>query len=302
MKCSNCNHEIIGDFTFCPNCGAKVENEQPESSFDTQPDFSDITAASTFNAPVFSAPDFLKCGLFLTVCILQSIATALPLFSGNISVISILFTIFLWLAYYNARKNTPNTITNMRSISGTLFAQYVINWVLCGLSALCGILFVSVAGFIGKNATYLDSFRYDIRRYIYQAISESELGKEIYSNLSYLNAFTFATLIIIAAFIFIIIAIVLALFNIFGTRSIHKFAQSLYRREAGVTNTLVKLGTAKNWMLVFGIFKGISAVSSIPTSLTDFCVDGCLAAIYIIAFIIIGKYISQDTQKNQTVC
>ena len=62
---------------------------------------------------------FLQDPLFLALCILYSIHTGLSLISGDLPLLSILMTIFLWLFYSQGRNGlvAPNYI---RCISGTV--------------------------------------------------------------------------------------------------------------------------------------------------------------------------------------
>lgn len=229
MKCSNCNCELNGNFAFCPKCGAKIEQY----------------AYTTPNPMAVKIPAFLKSGLFLAICILTSAGAFLQLISDDIPVLSILMSIFLWLLYATSVKGNPAYSNYMRLISGTMFAKYVVNWVLCGAVAFFGVLMAYVSAWVRLSQFSLDDvsamFGYsfdDIGDVFYQ-------GENILDSVFSLTGWGISVGFLFMAVICILAAIVLALVNIFGTRSIHKLAQSLYRCEMGQTNTVVKFTTAK---------------------------------------------------------
>lgn len=293
MKCLNCGYERDGDFTFCPSCGTKAA----ETAYAT-PNVNAGPTVAPAPASTFKAPAFLKDNLFLTVCILTTVGAAAALFSGNLSVISVLSSIFLWLIYSTAREDNPAFLKHMRSISGTIFANYVINWVLCGLCAFCGLIVTTTFSLGSRAFLYGDIFS-ELVDALYDSMG-SEWTEEFLEIFSSVTAFGIATILSIVGVILLLVAVAIALFNVFGTRSIHKFAQSLYLFGMNQTNTLVKFEAAKNWMLVFGIFNGLSALSSLSNaenSLLSFLGGGCIAAAYIVSYVLLKKYF---TRKPET--
>ena len=106
MKCYKCGNEVEEGREVCPVCEASVINPSPLAS----------KMLSLFGDK-----------MFLAMCVLLSVAAGIGVISGGgFSVTTILFTIFLWLLYSDAKKSVVE-VSKMRVISGTLFAQFVLS-------------------------------------------------------------------------------------------------------------------------------------------------------------------------------
>lgn len=275
MKCSNCNYESEEEFNFCQNCGKKVENTVTPNSDIVQSEFSK-------KPQVFKTPAYLKGGLFMTVCILTTVGTALNLISGSFSVLNILFSIFLWLVYSSAHSNNPLYAQHMRLISGTIFARYVINWVIFGLLIFCCIILTIVLAIGGLS--YLPENAFSGTLY------NNGVTEEVFDILETVFQLGISSVILILIIVMLLAALAIALFNVFGIGSIHTFAKSLYLYESGATKRILNPKAAKSWILVFGILNAVSALSSISNkSLLAYGI-GCIAAAYIVAFALLNKY------------
>jgi hypothetical protein len=218
----------------------------------------------------------LKDNLFLALCICLSVGTGAGLIGGNLNVINILASVFLWLVYAQAQKNNVDA-SQLKNVSGTVYASYVINNVACVIIGICGtVIGVVLAMFGGEVAEELLMYTEFNDEYMIDIISES--------------AVLFGVIIVVTS---IIAAIVIWVVNFFGTRNIHKLAKSLYKSVESDKLSLVKCRAAHNWLMVFGIFSVLSALSS----LTDFYIigvvqSGGMAAAQIIAATLINRYLS----------
>ena len=113
MKCNNCSFESEQDFAFCPNCSAPAGEPVSVSEPIVNPVGERVMAA-------------LKDKMFLAICVLLTVASAISTFSGGgIPAIIILHTVFLWIAYSKVQKNIVDT-KQLRNLSGTVYAQYVV--------------------------------------------------------------------------------------------------------------------------------------------------------------------------------
>ena len=226
---------------------------------------------------------FLQDPLFLALCILCSIHTGLSLISGDLPLLSILMTIFLWLFYSQGRNGlvAPNYIL---CISGTVFAAYVVFWVMYCALALVGGLLITVCLFLNTERL-LDMLYYKLYTYLGSFIGPY-IGTffTFFTSAATLYLLLFSIGLIFAAIVGIVI-------NIFGTRSIHRFVQSIYKSlEYGQVH-IVKCKAAKAWLIVFGVFCGIAALSNFSISgMTNFLAEGCLSAALIIGSLLAGKY------------
>ena len=276
MKCTKCGYECENDFTFCPGCGQPAA-EQPEAAPSQQTAPQPMPNASEYAVPNPVAGRMLsmfKDTLFLVVCILQSASVLFSICKADFPILGILFTIFLWLIYAQGRKNIADA-KFMRYVSGTVFAQYVIKWVVCGLLAFFGLIFTALFSVIANT----EFFDYIVDEFNKLASGYSSI---IVSLLSSVAA--------VVGILMIVIAIGVALVNIFGTRSIHRFTQSLYRSAECGNLVVVKKNTAQCWFMVFGVLNGISALGNLAGNALGFLASGCAAAVYILAYLLVKKY------------
>ena len=142
MKCKNCGFEYGEQYDYCPNCGTQNAVEQPTK----QP----VAEAVSLNPVADKVMSALKDSGFLVLCILMSISCVLSL-KGGFPLINILLTIFLWLTYADVQKGFANE-KHLQSISGTVYASYVITNVVSIILIVCGVLFgVLVTAFAGTE-------------------------------------------------------------------------------------------------------------------------------------------------------
>ena len=184
MKCNRCGYESNEDFKFCPICGVDATQE---NSFMINP-AEDLVLS------------VVKDKLFLILCILMTAASALSgLLSGSFDIISILITIFLWITYSNGKKNVVQ-YNNIRNISGTIYAEYVIVNVL-------SVLFMVISVIIGFCFSLIDG-SFDI---VEDVLNEfEEFSHYISATTEQLGQF----IGIIIGIVFFVVAVVILLINI----------------------------------------------------------------------------------------
>ncbi len=278
MKCNNCGFQHQQEFDFCPNCGTKA------TPADSMQDLPAVESVSLNPAADVIMP-VLRGGLFLTVCILMTVASGLSVIGGNFSVINILLTIFLWLTYSEARRGFASE-KQLRNISGTVYANYIIVNVACGLLAFLGVLFGILLNVLSGT--------YDINELFAELFYELDLNvADINLSQAILSAAGW-----IFALIFIVIAAVSLVINILGMRKIHRLAKSTYQSVMFGTLNLENPRGAKNWLIFFGVCSALSTVSSLlEGSETIALATGCVTAAEIISAVMINKYLL-STQNN----
>ena len=275
MICSYCQSEIDNNLQHCPVCGAPVPppaDKAPDyfsqaNEVPAQPAF--IPQAPMIN-PLHTKTDMLvKDALFLVICILQTVATALPLINDvrSFNVLSILITVFLWVIFADSKKDLPNP-SHIRLVSGTLFAYYVILYVLAGILALCGIICFFASSTIASLFT--DAFSS-------QAIINSEFDR----------IFSLGGGVI--GFAFLIVAAMIVLINYFSYGKIHKFVKSCYENIQSGVNALENRSATSAWLIIFAVFLGLGALGSISNSIITALAYGCQTAICILAYLLIKK-------------
>ncbi len=269
MKCSRCGFEAQEDFNFCPVCS---EPQAPIESVSINPAADRVMPA-------------VKDGMFLTVCILMSVYCVLSLAIGTIPIIQILATIFLWLTFAEGGKGFVSE-NHLRSVSGTIYAGYIINNVAFGIIAVCGVI-VGAALSLVAGTTEFD-----------------ELMSEILSaaNISHADIDLATTLLAMGGWfiggIFIFIAAIGLVINILGMRKIHRFIKSVYQSVMYCAANFENSNGAKNWLMFFGVCIAITAVSSFTAANYIAAIaNGCMAAAQIIGSLLIKKHIT-STQNH----
>ena len=275
MKCKNCGFEYGEQYDYCPNCGTQNAVEQPTK----QP----VAEAVSLNPVADKVMSALKDSGFLVLCILMSISCVLSL-KGGFPLINILLTIFLWLTYADVQKGFANE-KHLQSISGTVYASYVITNVVSIILIVCGVLFgVLVTAFAGTEE-FAQGFD--------MAISQYDLGEFAFSYEDIPQGLMgFAGVFIGGAFVFIgAIALVI---NILGTKKIHAFAKSVYMGIMLQNPNFQNPRAAKNWLMFFGVCSAIGAVLSVFSEPVVAIASGCDAAATIIASVLIDKHLMEN--------
>lgn len=251
MKCTNCGFENQQDVCVCSQCQTPLQQDPVAQ-------------------PILRA---LKDSLFLIICILMSASCLFSLANGNVPLINILLTVFLWLTYSQSKKNVVDT-KHLRCVSGAVFANYVITFVLAGVVLLLGLIFTLFYGVIVSDPALMSAITMEIA-----GIDSAEVT-------ALLSVLPGAGVVIFI--VFLLIAAAVALFNIFSMRYIHRFAKSVYQSVENGVLDLQYVNAAQIWLFIFGGFGAISALSA--EGVTSFLIAAAEAAACILAGLLIRKY------------
>lgn len=261
MNCSKCGFKIPDDSKVCPFCGQAV----------------DSVSVNTAANVVFAA---LKDNLFLAICILITANSAIMLLTGSIQLLQILFAVFLWLTYASAQRGYVDA-KNLRCVSGTAYAQYVIINVAATIFIVSGILTAVTFSSIVNTAEFMDVLNATLAEF---DLSLNDVPQAIISAAEW-----------IFGLVFVIAGAVVLVINLLGMRKIHRFAKSVYMGVMYQNPNFENPIGAKNWLMAFGVLSGLSAISSLMNSQTlSALAIGCEAAATIIASILIGKYLVKN--------
>lgn len=260
MKCMNCGFEAQENFDFCPNCGRQTAVAEP------------VSLNPAADGILFA----LKDKLFLLICIFMSAATVFSLAEGTVNIINILLCVFLWLVYAGACKGEAD-VAHLRNVSGTVYAYYVIVYVVCGIllvvGGLCAFLFAG-------NNMFAEIFE--------EIVFETGLGQDIINIVSGISG-------AIIFIVFAIIAIIGIAINALAIGKIHRFAKSVYMSADCGELRLEKVSAAKNWLLAFGIISIISAGNGLLNGVFVSAVaSGAVGVAEILSSVLIGKYLSDE--------
>lgn len=238
MKCVNCGYETAQDYAFCPECGTAVQPVTPPA----------VTPEQPGNPAAETVLQALKHPLFLVLCILMSAYCALTLVSTGPDVLTILFTIFLWLTYAKSREDIADA-GHLRCISGTFYANYIITNVFAILVIVMGVILGLALSLIGSDPAFIN-----------ELISALDLGAEV---TSLLGQFSGAVIGIIFLVGLTVAGVLMLTFNLFANHRIHRFAKSVYQSVQTGRLELQHSKAAHSWLWVFGIFSGISLLGEL---------------------------------------
>lgn len=238
MKCLKCGFEREEIFAFCPNCGHQVgENPASGGSY-----FVESVAVDPVADTVLKG---LKSPSFLAACILVTVGVILNIANQSIPLLEILFAVFMWLSYARARKNIADA-NQLRNISGTVYANYVISLIASIFVAVAGLMMFFASSFAAVGLEeYLDNFDFGFK---IPAII-MEMGVSFLLLLVGIGMLLGAALGII--------------FAVCGLKKIHTFMKSVYTSVGLCRFEFKKVSAAKNWLIFFGITAFISGVFSI---------------------------------------
>lgn len=271
MYCPNCGSQMMDGTIFCTNCGSPMT---PRSMI--------VRGNRVITA--------LQDPLFLVICILWSVSALVQLIIvGFPDVIVVLLTIFLWLTFAKARRGeTPQK--QLRCISGVVYAEYIVSFVLSGLMLLAGTLILV----LGVTFPFASGGLPELGNFAWEYLPE-QYGRADY---------VFSTLLfVIIGLVLIVTAGATIALNILGYRRIHRFAKSVYE-NAYSDVPLPDAKAARIWLMIFGIASAaqipnyllVMVTSGVESgSASGFILSlasGCKVTVAILASILIKKHYS----------
>lgn len=231
-------------------------------------------------------------GMFLAMCVLETVSVALGAFSisifnggsfkfsYNINIIGLLIMIGMWMTYASARDMSTDVIKpgGFTIVSGCIKATRIILWVLIGIFFAAGLAMAAVGAAFGPELTsgVLDT--------LYNSV---DVPPEIMERVVELVNGGFAALVIIMfGVMFILAAVVMLIFNLTFQKSCHRLARSMAEYVKGNCDELDCVRSVSTWLFVLGILGALAALSSIA--------NGCTAAMYIIGSVFLKKYFAEN--------
>jgi hypothetical protein len=275
MKCPNCLKENNYDARYCLYCGSQLS-----------------TQTQTNTAWGTKIAEAIKSKLFFALCVLMTVSTACLALSFSFNIIGILATIFLWILHSNAKKGTVSS-KDLSNISGTIYASYIIDYILAGLMALLGIAFLLLAIFASNNIAVLEMLE-DILTSVPEF--EQIFSYRITAQLVVVFIWMFAILFLFGAVITIIV-------NAFGVRHIHRTVKMSYQSmDNPVVDPTKYANSARVWMWVIGVCTILSGLSAIVSAGFLAGVSGaCQGVVYIIGAILVNRYLLTPPTEPQPV-
>lgn len=262
MKCLYCGHETGEDFIYCPNCGKSVDD----------------APAVSLNPTADKVLCALKDKMFLAICILMSASCVASLLCSSIQIISILLTIFLWITYSQAAEGCADP-NNLRRVSGTVYASYVVGNVVAGILIVCGLVVAAAIGFMKDYSDLIDNIYFELNNAPID-LDAIDITAEFISTMGW-----------VIGLMFVAIGVLVLVMNILGIRKIHRFVKSIYQGILCQNPNFENPRAAKNWIIVFAVLSSVSVVFSInDLDAVGLVANGTLIAAEIISAIMIDKY------------
>ncbi len=219
----------------------------------------------------------LKSKQFFIICLLKVLSTILLLVDGNLSVLDILLTIFLWMVYTAANRDLIEP-AYIRRVSGVIFAQYIINYVLAGLLLFIGVLLMGLSAVLRADPALADALETALE-------SLPADYAELFDMM--ISAIPAAALVVNG-----LAAGMVVLFNVFYTRTIHRFVQSCYQRLEDPQKPVVKISATRKWLMVTGTICALESIFMFAGAEVLATMSyGTLAAAYILGGITIKQYL-----------
>lgn len=288
MYCNNCGYQSQEDFRFCPKCGTEAQPTPCQNSAcqsnpcqaETIPN-EPYQECENINPAAQTFLTLLQDKLFFVICILMTVSSGASVLMGDLPVVEILITVFLWLVYAQSDKGIADA-GYLRCVSGAVYANYVITNVLAVILAVCGLILGAAFSSLAGNSefmSYLQSIFAESAEFSINGIPQA---------LSMLSGSIFAiTFLIIAALIFVA--------NFFTTRYLHRFAQSVYKSiQAGVFAPK-HTSAARVVLIIFAVFAGLSALGGLTSfHLLTLLSSGASCCVHILAVLLINRHLLQN--------
>ena len=260
MNCPKCKNLIPDESLYCPVCSEPL----------TKPDGSNVNGLP----PVIAAlHNLVSSKLFLAVAILFTVASAVGLALGEgIPVFEILIAIALWIMFASNKKgNVMGYATPLKMISGTVFANTIVLWVVGGILAVSGLI-VALSG----------SAALDIMDVMV------EFGEFSMDELSLFEAYG-SLVFTVFGIVFIVAAVIVFLINIFIYKGMHKFTKSVLTTFQTGINQIEKLKFTKVVILIIGILAALSSLGSL-LNFAVFVQEASTAAACIIIYVMLDSF------------
>lgn len=187
----------------------------------------------------------LTSSTFFALCVVYTVISAIDIVSSSgVDLVSVLVVVFMWILRDSAFKQKPPTdiVKSFKVLNVVTTVCYVLVWVAVGLVTLVAFITLVSADFL-SSVSLFDDVAYGV---------EAEIIELFLSGASWLVIFM------------IIIAVLLALYNVYFIGNCRKCAESFVRSCETGYSMFEKMDTVKKWFKTLGIINiAIAAISVI---------------------------------------
>ncbi len=264
MFCVHCGKEIEDGAAFCSYCGENQTVGSAEANEENQ-------IASLFHS-LFGNDNFRLATVFYIIYAVASVLSGLV--SDTFAAGNIVLHIFVLIALFKlnnlARNGAPLIAftSPLKTLRIILNVYRIILWVGVGIFAVCALLTILVGGIAGS----------EFGQIFEESLNEANiyLSDGAISSLGGITMFIFGIL-------FMILAVALALVNVFMFGSYYKSVRSA-EWTAGTGNyNIESLSATYSWLIVTIVFSSISALS-VLTDINLASVLELISTVFNIAF------------------
>lgn len=323
MFCEKCGQKLVDSARFCANCGmpvalptevsTTVAEPQPEIKVETAPvepvaPIVPVAPVKPQPSVVFAHPvlaalyELFSSAGYLVMCILMTASVAIACFNASFDVLAILCVVAMWCARGAATTGNPAGFSfPLKTFKVSTQIVYILNWIAVAfLFVAAGVLVASGIYLFTLDDNYsMQELEGELRLVISEAMNEL-------SEITGSNPFEFTDIIdgmvsflvtgglIVLGIVFVLMAVIVMLLNIFGYGSFYRCSKSVLNSFLSGEMNFSKVSAATSWLMVFGILEIFTALSAL--SGTDFVtlLSSSLAGVtMIIASVNLKKYLGQ---------
>lgn len=270
------------------NCTAQVQSAQSNSH---------VSQTMASNSNFSNAQKILSDPLHVIIAILLSVASVIRFFTLGFDIFLVLITIGSWITYVGAvSKKTEVIGTGINLASVSVKIQYVLVYIFAGLIALIG---GGIWAILHSFEEVFQEVVYHSREVLVHIVSDfelpSEINREVFIGIDRFchflgnsNRFQIGLIVFI---VFIIIALLITLFNLLFTHQFASFLSKASRACKEHKPVVINDHRCANWVLAFGILSGVGLISYVPevNGVLSIIHNGCIVIICILASILMKK-------------
>ena len=257
MFCKFCGCEIAEGAAFCTGCGKELSWSE------------NYTAQVTENPINEKFVGMFSSGKFNAATILYTVFTALSFLATALTgsfTIPIL-NIFIIIALFKlkeASKNEGNLdgfVSGFKTLRVITVIQRVLYWILVGVFGVVGVLMIVIGASLDEElmASFVEGFNSGMELTLPQ-------GFEELSTLLLENVHIF---LIAFGVVFVIVAIVLLVFNLTMQTTFVKCAKQFEETAKSGENVITKAASARGWLIFTAIISILGLIGAIPSNIAE---------------------------------
>lgn len=257
MFCKFCGCEIESGATFCTGCGKELSWAE------------NYTVQMTENPIKEKFVGMFSLGKFNTAAILYTVFTVLSflstLLTGSFTIP--ILNIFIIIALFKLKSSGKNEgdlegfVSGFKTLRIITVIQRVIYWVLVGIFGAVGVLMIGIGASLDEEltASFVEGFSGGMELTLPE-------GFEEISALLLDNVHIF---LIAFGVTFVIIAIVLMIFNLTMQTTFVKCANQFEQTARTGENVITKARSARGWLIFLAIVNILGLIGTIPTNIAE---------------------------------